>query len=169
MCPAHIVLSLALVFTPGAYRQILQCLYGRWFESIHLRYLVPDYFGHYCSLRSCVTLSVTGVKTDEETARIQTISWREPPDVARRWRTGCRRNPWRRWANTSLSPCGSRLQTARLRRRSSPSVSAAGSAQQPVSSKAFPKMAGCLNGMDLRPLILISFIRWHRYGVVALS
>ncbi len=51
----------------------------------------------------------------------------------------------------------------------SPSISAAGSVQQPVSSKAFPKMAGCLNGTDLPPLILISFIRWHRYGVVALS
>lgn len=68
MCPAHIVLFLTLEFTPGAYRQILQCLYGRWFESIHLRYLVPDYFSYHCLLRSCVTLPVAGVKTGEETA-----------------------------------------------------------------------------------------------------
>ena len=59
-----------LEFAPGAYRQILQCLYGKWVESTRLRYLVPDYFGYYCLLRSYVTLLVTGVKTDEETARI---------------------------------------------------------------------------------------------------
>ena len=58
-----------LEFAPGAYRQRLQCLYGKWAESTRLRYLVPDYFGCHCLLRSYVTLLVTGAKTDEETVR----------------------------------------------------------------------------------------------------
>ena len=40
----------------------MQCLYGKWFESTRLRYLIPDYFGYYCLLRSYVTLLVTGFK-----------------------------------------------------------------------------------------------------------
>ena len=65
-----VFLFLTLEFISGAYRQILQCLYGRCFESIHSKHLVPDYFGYYCLFRSYVTLLVAGVKTDEETARI---------------------------------------------------------------------------------------------------
>ena len=40
----------------------MQCLYGGWFESTRLRYLVPDYFGCHCLLCSYVTLPVTGFK-----------------------------------------------------------------------------------------------------------
>ena len=48
---------------------ILQRSYGRWFESARLRYPIPNDFGYHCLRHTYVTLMVTDVKTDEETAR----------------------------------------------------------------------------------------------------